>query len=429
MSQAATGNLFNISASGNPANLNITLCLNGNGPLSCQNYNVAAVNLSISTAIPNHVYPNIGIKINTSGYTPTGCSLISNGYCLFSASHTSPSTVIVKIGYPLVVVGNPGNSADSLTGFGAVNYEYDIGKYDVTIAQYTNFLNAIAKTDTHELYNPSMGTDLNTAGIAQSGEQGSFVYTVMDNDGNSANRPITYVDWYAAARFANWMANGQPTGCQGPETTENGAYDLAPVDELLAKNIGYKTLGKYGCVIYLKNLRSVKIKTLDLLTAPAKNSINPNTQAALTFYIPQENEWYKAAYYDPELNQGEGGYYLYPTQSNTAPGNAVGASSNQANYFTTVFSLTQSANYLSMGENYLTDVGAFSNSPSYYGTYDQGGDVWQWNDLDGGDEAYRGLRGGYWFSGSVPMQSILYSTDSLTRADSGLGFRLAAPMA
>ena len=71
-----------------------------------------------------------------------------------------------------------------------------------------------------------MATDLNSAGITRSGSSGNYIYSVMMNSGSSANRPITYVTWLDAARFANWMANGQPTGEQNSTTTENGAYNL-----------------------------------------------------------------------------------------------------------------------------------------------------------------------------------------------------------
>ena len=44
---------------------------------------------------------------------------------------------------------------------------------------------------------------------------------------------------------------------------------------------------------------------------------------AATYFIPSENEYYKAAYYDPTLNGGAGGYWLYPTKSNTTPINTL----------------------------------------------------------------------------------------------------------
>ena len=296
-----------------------------------------------------------------------------------------------------VTVGNPGNANDS-TGYGAVNYEYQIGKYDVTIGQYTEFLNAVAKTDTYALYNTATGTNLNVAGISRTGDSGSYTYSVMTNGGNSANRPITYVSWFDAARFANWMANGQPTGAQSSTTTENGAY-----------NVNGATSGN----------------------APARNVTNPNTNAAPTFFIPTENEWYKAAYYSPLLNSGSGGYYTYAAQSNTAPGNTIGSGANQANYAPNdVFSVTQSSSY-SPSQNYLTDVGAFTNSASYYGTFDQSGNVYQWNDLDGlaSSGSSRGLRGGSWDDVASALSSSFRSTNAPSFGDDSSGFRLVSPVA
>jgi len=48
-----------------------------------------------------------------------------------------------------------------------VAYNYHIGKYDVTVGQYTAFLNAVAATDKYGLYIPQMATDPEIAGIAQ----------------------------------------------------------------------------------------------------------------------------------------------------------------------------------------------------------------------------------------------------------------------
>lgn len=94
-SYAGSGQLFNVSATGAPAVISITLCLNARGPLSCQTYTVNAMTLSISTVIPNHVYPYAGIKVNTPGYTSTGCTALANGYCSFTASSTTSASVMV----------------------------------------------------------------------------------------------------------------------------------------------------------------------------------------------------------------------------------------------------------------------------------------------------------------------------------------------
>lgn len=95
---AYSGTLFDISATGGaPGSISINLCLNAKGPISCQNYVVDNLNLSIKTTIPNHVYSSAGIKINTPGYKLTGCNLISNGYCVFSVSSSSATNIAITI--------------------------------------------------------------------------------------------------------------------------------------------------------------------------------------------------------------------------------------------------------------------------------------------------------------------------------------------
>ena len=277
-----------------------------------------------------------------------------------------------------VTVGNPGNAADT-TGYGGVSDAYKIGKYEVTIGQYAEFLNAVDPngTNTYGLYNLGSGTDGNISGILfSSGSASGQKYSPI----GSANRPVTYVSWWDAARFANWMNNGQGSG-----STETGAYTL-----------GGATSG----------------------TAPARN---PGAQV----YIPTEDQWYKAAYY-----KGGGtsaGYWTYATQSDTAPGNSIGSGANQANWRPgNVFAVTQSASY-STSQNYLTDVGAFTNSASAYGTFDQNGNVWELNDLTGAADSSRGLRGNYWADTNVlALQSSFRLSVSSTDEGPSIGFRLAA---
>ncbi len=296
-------------------------------------------------------------------------------------------TAQAQITIDTVMVGDAGNANDS-TGYGAVSYEYAIGKYEVTLTQYTAFLNAVAATDTYSLYNTSTATNLNIAGIQRSGSPGSYTYSVI----GSGNRPVKYVGWFDAARFSNWLTNGQPTGAQGNATTENGAYSLFGA----TSGVGY-----------------------------TKNAINPNTGMAPTWWIPSEDEWYKAAYYQPASAGGDvDDYWLYPTGSNTIAGNTIGASPNQANYNDGDYSVTQSSAY-SASQNYLTDGGAFSNSASFYGTFDQGGNVWEWNDAVIAGSS-RGLRGGSWGGGDDGLLSSGRLSDDPTLEYFRLGFRVAS---
>jgi sulfatase modifying factor 1 len=299
----------------------------------------------------------------------------------------APLSAHATITIDTVTIGNPGNAADS-TGYGAVSYTYDIGTYEVSLLQYTAFLNAVAATDTYSLWNANMGSDngvgtgnLNIAGISRANSSGSYTYSVI-GDGN---RPVTYVSWFDAARFTNWLDNGQPSGLgEVAGSTETGAYTLNG----------------------------------------ATSGVSVSRNAGFTWVIPSENEWYKAAYYDPTLNGGTGGYWLYPTQSNSVPGNMVGSSPNQANYRynNSVYSVTQSSSY-SSSQNYLTAGGAYSGSASAYGTYDQGGNAFEWNEAV--ISSSRGVRGGSWNSDA----SILRSSDRInfdpTGEGSSVGFRVA----
>lgn len=260
-------------------------------------------------------------------------------------------------------VGDPGNPNDS-TGFGRVDYSYRISTKEVTIGQYAEFLNAVASgSDPHGLYNAQMELDTRIAGIQRTVSGGSLVYTTI-GDGN---RPITNVSWLDCARFVNWVANGQGNG-----STESGVYDMSQ---------------------------------------PA-GSITRAADAA--YFLPSENEWYKAAYYDPSA----GGYWLYPTRSNTEPGIDMGTDPNNAN-FTDMFGRSSTG-----GEAKLTPAGAFAGSASYYGTYDQAGNAYEWNESMVG--ATRGLRGGSWFNLEGVLRSTSRSGLGPTMEGSLVGFRIAS---
>jgi len=296
-----------------------------------------------------------------------GCFLFWSCCCLPARS---------EIAIEMVTVGDSGNAANA-EGTGAVPYDYQIGMYEVTIGEYAEFLNAVAAHDPYGLYNERMATATIVAGIARSGEPGSFRYQVI----GSARRPITYVSWWDAARFCNWLHNGQANG-----STEDGSYPLNGVVDI--------------------------------------DAIPPQAHKEARFTIPTESEWVKAAFY----NASSGDYWQYATQSNAEPGNQIGTPPRQANYRAAgVFSVTQSAEF-EANAGYLTEVGAFPGSSSGYGTFDQQGNVQEWNDLTGIAHPARGLRGGSWY------QSLFFLTyrnvsSSPTYENSSTGFRVASPAA
>ena len=175
----------------------------------------------------------------------------------------SPAGATVSIDW--TSIGNAGNVADS-TGYGAVSYGYNIGTYDVTNAQYVEFLNAKGASNSYGIYNSTMGHtggSYNYGNITQSGSSGSYTYSVSST---YANNPVVAVTWFDAARFSNWLQNGQGSG-----STETGAYTLSGA-------------------------------TSGIISANADAQIR----------LPTEDEWYKAAYY----NGGTGTYSLYPDGRN-----------------------------------------------------------------------------------------------------------------
>jgi formylglycine-generating enzyme required for sulfatase activity len=272
-----------------------------------------------------------------------------------------------------VRVGNPGNAGDVQRDgtFGAVPYAYRIGKHEVTNAQYVEFLNGVDPTGANALllYNTRMNNDDNGGLNFTSGAANGSKYSIKPGRDNN---PVVFVNWYDSIRFANWMHNGMGSG-----DTENGAYTL----------IGGTPIPSNG------------------------NSITRNPGAK--WWLPSEDEWYKAAYHK---NDGvTANYWDYPTSTDAVPfsdqatGSGAPDPSNTGNFFKNDniangyddgYAVTGSPTLVPL--NYLTGVGAYNAAQGPYGTFDQGGNVWEWNEalvsLFG--SGVRGIRGGGWLDES-----------------------------
>ena len=146
------------------------------------------------------------------------------------------------------------------------------------------------------------------------------------------DKPVNFVSFFDAMRFSNWLENGQGAG-----STESGVYSIGTgLDESRAVNA--------------------------------------------RFFIPSEDEWYKAAYHDP-VNAGADAngttdYWFYPTQSDIAPttatadgtGNIDNDTANIANY-------KDGSDWNSQNGNVTTVGSGGTGSESYYGVADLGGNV------------------------------------------------------
>ena len=220
-----------------------------------------------------------------------------------------PETDNIKI--DAMTIGFPDNDFDrnhyGLGKYGRVSHIFDLAIQKVSIQQYARFLNAIAKEDVYELYHPAMAS----IGLSKRVKDGkSFYYYALSSGG----KPIRFVNFYSALRFCNWLHNGQPLGQQTKKTTEDGAYGIFGIQVMKRENAQY--------------------------------------------FLPTEDQWYKAAYYDPD-----DGYQLYLNEKNPYP------------------------------------VGKDKDGVSPFGIEGMNDGVWEWNEsLIGG--LFRGLRSGSWFQGN-----------------------------
>ena len=275
----------------------------------------------------------------------------------------SSATAIIAI--DTSYVGDAGNTADSTTGSpGAVGYGYHVGTYEVTNSQYVSYLNATGSTNAHGVYNSNMDSSEH-GGIQQTGSSGSFTYNVKSGFGD---KPVNYVSFWDAARFTNWLTNGQGSG-----DTENGMYDLT-AGGILGNTVTRNDTGAGS--------------------AWAQGGVA----------VASEDEWYKAAYY--KGGSTNAGYWDYAHQSDSI-------TTDDANYQNSVDGGT------------LTDVGIYSEDASYYGTFDQGGNVWEWNDAIVSSTA-RGLRGGAFSTADSALQSSDRANLYPTFESSSFGFRVSS---
>ncbi len=271
-----------------------------------------------------------------------------------------------------VIVGDPGNPTEpnnihGIPNLGSVAAAFRMGKYEVTNAQYAEFLNAKAASDPYGLYDGRMDADATHGGIVRGGSEGSYTYSVKSG---FAAKPVVYVNFFDAARFANWLHNGQ-----GAANTEHGAYSLTPNPGNPPLPVNGETVGR---------------------------------EPAASVFLPNENEWYKAAYY-----AGGGLYWQYPTRSSTAP--TAEPPPGGANSATV-------GGVLSGGM--VTAVGAHAQAFGPYGTFDQGGNAAEWLETTNGP--YRILRGGHFNNDAAALGSEQRGYGFANEAYEHSGFRVAS---
>ena len=194
------------------------------------------------------------------------------------------------------------------------------------------------------------------------------------------NQPAANINWYEALAFVNWL---------------NTSTGMTP-----AYNLTFSS-GSWSMALWSSG---------DAWQAGGEN-LYRNKDAF--YFLPSENEWYKAAYYNPAGTN----YFLYPTASSTAP-TAVASGTNAG-----------SAVY-----NNAASVPAIVDSAgglSPYATMGQGGNVWEWTEsaFDGTNNlssANRAVRGGNWSIAADDLSSSFRGINAPGYDNDFIGFRVAS---
>jgi formylglycine-generating enzyme len=186
----------------------------------------------------------------------------------------------------------------------------------------------------------------------------------------SGNQPVASITWNQVAMFCNWLTSG---------SVRQGAY----------------TVNSSGAVTGI-------------------NRDNAERIYGTVYVMPTENEWYKAAYYDPSKGGTRvPGYWDYPTKQD-APNVPDGIDFAGD----TTFDAVCRDGYDQRHPNDVDNAGV----PSAYGTVGQGGNVDEWNETASG--TLRRVRGGYWNCSSSCMQSSSHYQSVPHGESFSFGFRV-----
>lgn len=183
------------------------------------------------------------------------------------------------------VVRAAGNEADApdefSRRFGRVDYNYSISAFEVSNRQYAQFLNSVSgEGDPYGLWLPADGRRWHDEIRRFDNGRGGYRYQVVP--GKETN-PVVRVTHRSIFRMMNWMHNGMQADMA---TTDYGAYDTS--------RWGFDPNGLYT------------------------DSMEPEPGAR--YWLAREDEWYKAAYFDPNRHgAGEPGYWTYPTRHDEEP--------------------------------------------------------------------------------------------------------------
>ncbi len=251
-----------------------------------------------------------------------------------------------------VNVDNAGNANDVATGLGGVGYEYRISTYEITA-------NVIDKS-----------VNLGLSNVVRSAH-------------TNGNQPVVYINWYEAAAFVNWMNTSE--GYQA-------AYDLS--------YSGSWSISAWGAS--------------DQASTGVDSGTNAFRHKDAVYFIPSEDEWYKAAFH--QNNGVTSDYFLYATGSDTLPDGV---------------DFVGDTDYDAVFKESGNTPGAFdvtiSGVSSPYGTFGQNGNVWEWNERANGGTITGDVRGAAYGESASEMVSSYSAADfGATSENHVVGFRVAS---
>ena len=243
-----------------------------------------------------------------------------------------------------VTIGDLGNPADPVHGpvahypdqsTGSVDYVYRIGKFEVS-------------------------RDM----VTKANAEGNLAITLDPMDfvlgGPRPEMPATGVSWNEAARFVNWLNTSRGFPAAYKFNTQPGNGD------------------------YIANEHVRRWQSSD----PGFDKANPWRNSEVRYFLPNLDEWHKAAHFDPKVNGGAGGYWRYPTGSDAEPTPvASGTASGTAVYGQT----------FEQGPADVRQAGGLSP----YGVMATGSNVFEYEETEfraseDSGAPIRGVRGGHW---------------------------------
>jgi formylglycine-generating enzyme required for sulfatase activity len=243
-----------------------------------------------------------------------------------------------------VSISQTNNTADTTT-YGAVPYEYRMGKYEISQLQITK------------------ATQIGMANVSAGAWSGS--------------QPAANISWYEAAAFVNFL---------NTNSGKTAAYALTFSDSQW----------------------SISLQSSSNAWTAGGTNLYRNKDAY--YFLPNENEWYKAAYY----NAAGTNYFLYPTASSSVP-TAVASGTNAG---TAVYNGGAVRNPAAV---------TFAGGLSPYGTMGQGGNINEWNESAFGGTSIRAIRGGNYIDPEFGLRSsIRYSGLDPAVQEVDIGFRVAS---